>query len=145
VTATNGVVGGTIGAAGGPVLEVTDLVKNFTVKSLSGVRATKSSVQAVSGVSFAVEGGQTLGLVGESGSGKSTVGRCLLRLIEPTSGSVKFRGQELTTLDQKHMRALRREIQIVFQDPFASLDPRMTIGAVISEPWKIHKIRGNHK
>jgi peptide/nickel transport system ATP-binding protein/oligopeptide transport system ATP-binding protein len=145
VTKTNGAGGGTIGAAGGPVLEVTDLVKNFNVKSLQGVRTVKSQVQAVSGVSFSVEGGQTLGLVGESGSGKSTVGRCLLRLIETTSGSVKFRGQELTTLDQRHMRALRREIQIVFQDPFASLDPRMTIGAVISEPWKIHKIKGNHK
>ena len=135
----------TIGAAGGPVLEVTDLVKNFGVKSLEGVRAVKSTVQAVSGVSFAVEGGQTLGLVGESGSGKSTVGRCILRLIEPTSGSVKFRGQELTTMGPKEMRALRREMQIVFQDPYASLDPRMTIGSVILEPFKIHKIKGNHK
>jgi peptide/nickel transport system ATP-binding protein/oligopeptide transport system ATP-binding protein len=134
-----------MGAASGPVLEVTDLVKNFTVKSLEGVRAVKSSVQAVSGVSFSVEGGQTLGLVGESGSGKSTIGRCVLRLIEPTSGSIKFKGQELTTLDPKAMRALRREVQIVFQDPYASLDPRMTIGSVISEPFKIHKIKGNHK
>jgi peptide/nickel transport system ATP-binding protein/oligopeptide transport system ATP-binding protein len=134
-----------MGAASGPVLEVTDLVKNFTVKSLEGVRAVKAAVQAVSGVSFSVEGGQTLGLVGESGSGKSTVGRCLLRLIEPTSGSIKFKGQELTTLDPKAMRAVRREVQIVFQDPYASLDPRMTIGTVISEPFKIHKIKGNHK
>ena len=94
-----------VGAASGPMLEVTDLVKNFSVKSLEGVKAVRSTVQAVSGVSFSVEGGQTLGLVGESGSGKSTVGRCLLRLIEPTSGSVKFRGQELTTLDPKAMRA----------------------------------------
>jgi oligopeptide/dipeptide ABC transporter ATP-binding protein len=135
----------TVGAASGPVLEVTDLVKNFQVKSLEGVRSIKSMVQAVSGVSFSVESGQTLGLVGESGSGKSTVGRCVLRLIEPTSGSVKFRGQELTTLDPKGMRAQRRELQIVFQDPYASLDPRMTIGAVIAEPFKIHKIKGDHK
>jgi peptide/nickel transport system ATP-binding protein/oligopeptide transport system ATP-binding protein len=134
-----------MGAASGPVLEVTDLVKTFTVKSLEGVRAVKAAVQAVSGVSFTVEGGQTLGLVGESGSGKSTVGRCLLRLIEPTSGSIKFKGQELTTLDPKALRAVRREVQIVFQDPYASLDPRMTIGTVISEPFKIHKIKGNHK
>ncbi len=134
-----------MGAASGPVLEVTDLVKNFSVKSLEGVKAVRSNVQAVSGVSFSVEGGQTLGLVGESGSGKSTVGRCLLRLIEPTSGSVKFKGQELTTLDQKAMRGLRSEMQIVFQDPYASLDPRMTIGSVITEPFKIHKIKGDHK
>ena len=145
MTATVGTPGATIGAAGGPVLEVTDLVKNFGVKSLEGVRAVKSTVQAVSSVSFSVEGGQTLGLVGESGSGKSTVGRCILRLIEPTSGSVKFRGQELTTMGPKEMRALRREMQIVFQDPYASLDPRMTIGSVILEPFKIHKIKGNHK
>ncbi len=134
-----------MGAASGPVLEVSDLVKNFTVKSLEGVKSVKSLVQAVSGVSFSVENGQTLGLVGESGSGKSTVGRCVLRLIEPSAGSVKFRGQELTTLGPKEMRALRREMQIVFQDPYASLDPRMTIGSAITEPFKIHEIKGNHK
>ena len=134
-----------MGAASGPVLEVSDLVKNFTVKSLEGVKSVKSLVQAVSGVSFSVENGQTLGLVGESGSGKSTVGRCVLRLIEPSSGSVKFRGQELTTLGPKEMRGLRREMQIVFQDPYASLDPRMTIGSAITEPFKIHAIKGNHK
>jgi peptide/nickel transport system ATP-binding protein/oligopeptide transport system ATP-binding protein len=128
-----------------PVLEVTDLVKNFTVKSLEGVRQIKSTVQAVSGVSFTVEPGQTLGLVGESGSGKSTVGRCVLRLLEPTAGSVKFQGTELTTLGQKEMRALRRQMQIVFQDPYASLDPRMTIQSAIAEPYVIHKIKGDHK
>jgi peptide/nickel transport system ATP-binding protein/oligopeptide transport system ATP-binding protein len=137
--------GSPVATIGGPVLEVTDLVKNFTVKSLEGVRAVRSTVQAVSGVSFEVESGQTLGLVGESGSGKSTVGRCLLRLIEPSAGSVKFMGRELTKLEPGEMRGLRRQMQIVFQDPYASLDPRMTIGSAISEPFQIHKIKGNHK
>ena len=116
-----------------PVLEVTDLVKNFTVTSAKGFRSVKRFVQAVSGVSFTVHENETLGLVGESGSGKTTVGRCVLRLIEPTSGSVRFKGQELTDLDAGRMRRLRREMQIVFQDPYASLDPKMTVGASITE------------
>jgi peptide/nickel transport system ATP-binding protein/oligopeptide transport system ATP-binding protein len=127
------------------VLEVRDLVKNFAVKSVAGVRTRMQVVQAVSGVSFDVHSGETLGLVGESGSGKTTVGRCLLRLIEPTGGSVKFKGQELTTLDRKRLRIVRREIQIVFQDPYASLDPKITVGAAIAEALEIQKIEGNHQ
>jgi peptide/nickel transport system ATP-binding protein/oligopeptide transport system ATP-binding protein len=133
---------GPVGADDGPILEVTDLVKNFAVRSLQGVRTVHETVQAVSGVSFSVAAGDTLGLVGESGSGKSTVGRCVLRLLEPTSGSVKFKGQELVGLDRKHLRRLRRDMQIVFQDPFASLDPRMTVGAAVGEPLAIHKVKG---
>jgi peptide/nickel transport system ATP-binding protein/oligopeptide transport system ATP-binding protein len=128
-----------------PILEVNDLVKNFIVKSVQGIRTLKETVQAVSGVSFAVKPGQTLGLVGESGSGKSTVGRCVLRLLQPTSGSVKYKGTELTSMESGDLRRLRRDMQIVFQDPYASLDPRMTVGAAISEPLDIHKVAGNHK
>ncbi len=127
-----------------PVLEVTNLAKNFTVKSSKGLRVVRRTVQAVSDVSFTVEAGQTVGLVGESGSGKTTVGRCILRLIEPTSGSVKFKGQELVGLPAKDLRKLRREMQIVFQDPYASLDPKMTVGASIAEPLTIQKVEGNH-
>jgi peptide/nickel transport system ATP-binding protein/oligopeptide transport system ATP-binding protein len=127
------------------LLEVTDLVKNFTVKHLKGMRVATQSVQAVAGVSFSVDRGRTLGLVGESGSGKSTIGRCVLRLLEPTSGSIKFKGQELTELNRGGMRELRGEMQIVFQDPYASLDPRMTIGSAIEEPLKIHKVAGSHR
>jgi peptide/nickel transport system ATP-binding protein/oligopeptide transport system ATP-binding protein len=126
------------------VLEVNDLVKHFTVKSSKGLRSVHSTVQAVSGVSFDMTEGTTLGLVGESGSGKTTVGRCILRLIEPTSGSVKFRGRDLVGLSASEMRVLRREIQIVFQDPFASLDPKMTIGASIAEPLSVQKVAGDH-
>jgi oligopeptide/dipeptide ABC transporter ATP-binding protein len=127
-----------------PVLEVTDLVKLFQVRVARGLKVDKRTVQAVSGVSFSVNPGETIGLVGESGSGKTTVGRCVLRLIEPTSGSIKFKGTELTTLERHDLRRLRKEMQIVFQDPYASLDPKRTVGAAIAEPFEIQRVSGDH-
>lgn len=121
-----------------PVLEVVDLVKNFPVR---GERS--KFVHAVSGVSFDLHPGDTLGLVGESGSGKSTVGRCILRLLEPTSGKVLYNGRNMVELSQKELRHQRRDMQIVFQDPYASLDPRMTVASIISEPLKVHKVKGD--
>jgi oligopeptide/dipeptide ABC transporter ATP-binding protein len=126
------------------VLEVDGLVKEFAIRSSKGLRAVRKTVHAVSGVSFALEEGKTLGLVGESGSGKTTVGRCLLRLIEPTAGSIRFQGEELVGMPPGELRRLRREMQIVFQDPFASLDPRRTVGASIAEPFEIQKVPGDH-
>ncbi len=116
------------------LLEVRDLVKNFPVEGSDDV------VQAVSGVSFDIKQGETLGLVGESGCGKSTVGRCILRLHDPTSGGVLFEGENIVGLEHKRMQLLRREMQIIFQDPYASLNPRMTVGSIVSEPLKIHGI-----
>ena len=129
----------------GPILRVSNLVKHFSVRGSSGVRAIKRTVQAVSDVSFEVSPGETLGLVGESGSGKTTVGRCILRLIEPTSGSVEFQGRQLVGMPAADLRGLRRDMQIVFQDPYASLDPRMTVGASIAEPLEVQKIAGDHQ
>ena len=122
-----------------PLLSVRDLTKHFPIKKgLFG--RTAGAVRAVDGVSFDVMPGETLGLVGESGCGKSTTGRMILRLIEPTAGSIEFDGVELTKLDSGSMRALRRKIQVIFQDPFSSLNPRMTVGAIIREGLTIHKI-----
>lgn len=132
-------------AEGDSLLEVQNLKKHFPIKG--GVFSkTIGHVYAVDGISFDLKYGETLGLVGESGCGKSTTGRTVLRLIEPTEGSVKFEGQEITDLDKGNMRSLRREMQIIFQDPYASLNPRMTVGSIIGEPLEIHKIaKGSEK
>ena len=125
---------------GTPLLEVTDLEKHFPIKSGLLIDRTVDFVRAVDGVSFEIRQGETLGLVGESGSGKSTTGYCILRLLEPTGGSIRFEGRELTTLGREDMRKVRREMQIVFQDPYASLDPRMTVGDIVAEPLAVHGI-----
>ena len=127
-----------------PILEVEHLVNQFTVKKSEGFRSIKRSVHAVSDVSFSITGGETLGLVGESGSGKTTVGRCVLRLLEPTAGTVRFKGTDIAKVSAKEMRGLRKQFQIVFQDPYSSLDPRMTVGASIAEPLTIQGIGGDH-
>jgi oligopeptide/dipeptide ABC transporter ATP-binding protein len=117
-----------------PLLEVTAISKEFAVKG------KKNSVKAVDGVSFSLNAGETLGVVGESGSGKSTLGRLVLRLLEPTAGEIRFDGQKISELKAKDLRAARRQMQMIFQDPFASLDTRMTIADLIREPLDIHKI-----
>jgi ABC-type oligopeptide transport system ATPase subunit len=125
---------------GDPLLTVTDLEKHFPVKSGLLIERQVDVVKAVDGVTFEIAEGETLGLVGESGSGKSTTGYCVLQLLRPTSGSVVFDGRELTTLGREELRKMRREMQIVFQDPYSSLDPRMTVGDIVAEPLVIHGI-----
>ncbi len=120
-----------------PLLQVKNLVKHFPIKG-GLLQRTVDRVHAVDGVSFELQPGETLGVVGESGCGKSTTGRCVLRLIEPTSGEVWFDGRNVTALDKPALRALAREMQIIFQDPYASLNPRMTVGAIIGEGLVIH-------
>ena len=124
----------------GPLLAVKDLTKHFPVREGLIVQRAVGYVKAVDGVSFEIPEGKTLGLVGESGSGKSTTGLCVLQLIKPTSGSVRFMGKELTELGREEIRKLRREMQIVFQDPYSSLDPRMTVGDIVAEPLVVHRV-----
>ncbi len=126
------------------LLRVENLVKHFPIQG-GFLGREIASVKAVQGVSFEIKKGETLGLVGESGCGKSTLGRCLIRLIDPTSGKIYFKDQDITTLAGSELRALRRELQIIFQDPFSSLNPRMTIGSVIEEPLIIHKLFNSSK
>jgi oligopeptide/dipeptide ABC transporter ATP-binding protein len=128
-----------------PLLHVQDLVKHFPVKrGLFG--RTTGAVRAVAGVSFTLQAGQTLGVVGESGCGKSTLGRLVLRLIEPTAGRVVFAGTDIGTLDAPALRAMRRQMQIIFQDPYSSLNPRMTVGQILAEPLVLHGLHaGRHK
>jgi peptide/nickel transport system ATP-binding protein/oligopeptide transport system ATP-binding protein len=124
-----------------PLVDVRDLVKHYPgERGLLGLGRARPPVRAVDGVSFAIAPGQTLGLVGESGSGKSTVGRTILRLQEPTAGRVLFDGADVFALDAARLRALRRRMQIVFQDPYSSLNPRMTVAQTLREPLHIHRL-----
>jgi oligopeptide/dipeptide ABC transporter ATP-binding protein len=125
-------------AAGEPILSVRSLVKEFPIKSNSVVRRTVGAVHAVSGVSFDIYPGQTLGLVGESGCGKTTTSRAILHLQPATSGEVLFEGRDVTKMSKGDLRRMRRDMQIVFQDPYASLNPRITVSEIIAEPLRIH-------
>ncbi len=126
------------------LLRAENIVKRFPV--YGGLLSTEiAAVKAVSDISFDIKKGETLGLVGESGCGKSTLGRCLIRLIEPTSGKIYFKNEDITNVSGDRLRELRRKMQIIFQDPYASLNPRMTIGAILEEPLIIHNLFASEK
>src|SRR6184192_4050653 len=127
-----------------PLLEVTDLVKHYPVRG-GVLRRKVGTVHAVDGVSFTLGIGETLGLVGESGCGKSTVARSILRLVEPTGGRIRINGLDITHLGKADLRPHRRSMQIVFQDPFASLNPRMTAGDIVGEPLSVHGLAAGSK
>ncbi|MHA6796583.1 ABC transporter ATP-binding protein [Pseudonocardia bannensis] len=130
---------GVVPAGGAPLLSVRHLVKHFPARSKGLIRRAAGEVHAVCDVSFDLAAGETLGLVGESGCGKSTTARMALNLIPATSGEVRYRGRDLTTVSRPQMRSLRRELQIVFQDPYAALDPRLSVHDIIAEPLRIHR------
>jgi peptide/nickel transport system ATP-binding protein/oligopeptide transport system ATP-binding protein len=120
------------------LVEVENLVKHYPIRSGIVFKHNIGSVKAVDGVSFELAAGETFAIVGESGCGKSTTARCVLRLIEPTSGTIRFEGEDITTAGASRLRELRREMQMIFQDPFASLNPRMTVRGIVREPFRIH-------
>jgi len=127
------------------LVEVRDLVKHYPIRSGIVFRREIGAVKAVDGISFDLEAGETFALVGESGCGKSTTARCVLRLIEPTSGSITFDGEDITAAGTARMRTLRRQMQMIFQDPFASLNPRMTVRGILREPYTIHGLEADGK
>ena len=134
------------GSARAPLLEVRHLVKHFAVREIQGLKMSHGTVKAVDDVSFILREGDTLGLVGESGCGKSTTSRLITCLEKPTAGSILFRGQEISTLREKDLRPLRREIQMIFQDPYSSLNPRQTVGAILGTPLRVHGLaKGKEK
>ena len=134
------------GSASAPLLEVEHLVKYFAVREVQGLTMVRNTVKAVDDVTFTLAQGETLGLVGESGCGKSTVSRCLTRLETPTSGAIRYKGRDIATLPEKQLRPLRREIQMIFQDPYSSLNPRQTVGAILSTPLRVHGLaKGKEK
>jgi oligopeptide transport system ATP-binding protein len=133
-------------AHGAPIVRVENLSKEFPAGSTGIIGGKSLSIKAVAGVNLAIQPGETLGLVGESGSGKSTLGRLILKLLEPTAGRVVFDGRDLSTLGRAELRALRRQMQLVFQDPYASLNPRMRVRSIVGEGIEIHKLaRGAEK
>jgi oligopeptide/dipeptide ABC transporter ATP-binding protein len=133
------------GRATGPLLEVKDLVKYFPVKSSGLIRRVVGHVQAVDGVSFTVGKGESLGLVGESGCGKTTTGRVLTKLYEPTSGSILLEGTDLAPLSGKQMLPFRKDVQMIFQDPYTSLNPRHTVGSIVGTPLRVHSVVPGNK
>ncbi len=132
-------------AMGEPLVEVNNLVKHFPITSGIIFQREVGAVKAVDDITFTIYAGETLGLVGESGSGKSTTGRTILQLHKPTSGQVLFEGQDLVTMGPSELRRMRRRMQMIFQDPYASLNPRMTVGRIVSEPLRIHNVMPNQK
>jgi ABC-type oligopeptide transport system ATPase subunit len=125
-------------SAGEPLLEVSDLVKHFPITRGIVLRRKIGAVKAVDGVSFDVRRGETLGIVGETGCGKSTTARVIMRLLDATAGEVRFEGQDITRLKGARLKAIRREMQMIFQDPYSSLNPRKTVGPIVGEPFAIH-------
>src|SRR6478736_6295900 len=124
------------------LLKVTDLQRHFPFREVQGLRMVRATVKAVDGISFSIKQGQTLGLVGESGCGKSTTSRLVTRLDEPTGGSIEFEGRDISHLKEHELRGIRRDVQMIFQDPYSSLNPRHTVGSILSTPLRVH---GLHK